>query len=74
MEQEGDRRNNRCTDDTSNNKLTRFVYFIISMTAAYLSFKVNKGVTWSIIIALLFSPLYIIYILAVHGKKVFKIL
>ena len=84
MEQRDDRRNNRHSGITNNNnlsigfkgnnKLMRLVYFITSMTAAYLSFKVNKGVSWSIIIALLFSPLYIIYVLAVHGKKVLKVI
>ena len=83
MEQRDDRRNNRHSGITNNNnlnigfggnKLMRSVYFITSMIAAYLSFKINKGVSWSIIIALLFSPLYIIYVLAVHGKKVLKVI
>jgi len=82
MEQIDDRRNNRHSAITNNNnldigfggKLMRSVYFITSMIAAYLSFKINKGVSWSIIIALLFSPLYIIYVLAVHGKKVLKVI
>jgi len=50
----------------------RFIFSIISLVAAYMCFKINKGFSWYIIIALFFSPLYIVYALAVHGNKAYK--
>lgn len=52
--------------------LVQLFYTLVSLFAAYLCFKVNKGFSWTIILALMFSPVYIIYVLAAYGKKPFK--
>ena len=51
----------------------RIIYIIVGLYAMFLSFKINKGLSWSIIPAFLFSPIYLIYVLAVHGSKHFKL-
>ena len=52
--------------------LVQLFYTLVSLFAAYLCFKVNKGFSWTIILALMFSPIYIVYVLAAYGKKPFK--
>lgn len=52
--------------------LVQLFYTLVSLFAAYLCFKVNKGFSWTIILALVFSPIYIVYVLAAYGKKPFK--
>lgn len=47
----------------------RLFYYLLSLVAAYICFKVNKGFSWSIILALLFYPLYLIYVYSKYGKK-----
>ena len=46
-----------------------FIYMLLGLYAAFLSFKRNKGLSWSIIPALLFSPLYIVYVFATKEKN-----
>jgi len=50
-------------------KLISLFYTIVSLYAAFLCFKKNKGVTWYIIPALMFSPLYIVYVFATKDKN-----
>ena len=50
-------------------RLASLLYTLTSFYAAYLCFRKNKGVSWGIIPALLFSPLYIIYVYATKDKK-----
>lgn len=52
--------------------VTHLIYMFVGLYAMFLSFKINKGLSWSIIPAFLFSPIYLIYVLAVHGSKPFK--
>ena len=49
----------------------RLFYGLLSLYAAYLCFKKNNGLSWGIIPALLFSPVYIVYVYATKSK-VFK--
>jgi hypothetical protein len=51
----------------------RIFYYLLSLFAAYVCFKIHKGFSLSIILALLFSPLYLIYVYAKYGKKPFKL-
>ena len=53
--------------------VVRLFYSLISLFAAYVCFKINKGFSWSIILALLFSPIYLIYAYAKYGKQPFKL-
>jgi hypothetical protein len=53
-------------------EMTHIIYMVVSLYAMYLSFKINKGLSWSIIPAFLFSPIYLVYVFAVHGSKPFK--
>jgi hypothetical protein len=55
------------------NKVSQLIYMVVGVYAIYLSFKINKGLSWSIIPAFLFSPIYLIYVVAVHGTKPFKV-
>ena len=55
------------------NNISQLIYMIVGLYAVYLSFKINKGLSWSIIPAFLFSPIYLIYVFAVHGRKPFKV-
>ena len=54
-------------------EMTHLIYMVVGIYAMYLSFKINKGLSWSIITAFLFSPIYLIYVFAVHGTKPFKV-
>lgn len=46
----------------------RVLYGLLTLYAAYLCFKKNNGFSWSIIPALLFSPIYIVYVYATKSK------
>jgi len=50
-------------------RIASLLYTLISFYAVYLCFRINKGVSWGIIPALLFSPLYVIYVYATKDKK-----
>ena len=52
--------------------ITGMMFMLVSLYSLYLSFKINKGVSWSIIPALFFPPIYLVYVFAVHGSKPFK--
>ena len=52
--------------------ITGMMFMLVSLYSLYLSFKINKGVSWSIIPALFFPPIYLVYVFAVHGSKHFK--
>jgi len=54
-------------------EMPHLIYMVLGIYATYLSFKINKGLSWSIIPAFLFSPVYLIYVFAVHGTKPFKV-
>ena len=54
------------------NDVTHLIYMFVGLYAIFLSFKINKGLSWSIIPAFLFPPIYLVYIFAVHGSKPFK--
>ena len=54
------------------NDVTHLIYMFVGLYAMFLSFKINKGLSWSIIPAFLFSPIYLVYVFAVHGSKPFK--
>ena len=48
----------------------RSIFIILSLIAIYLSFKINKGFNFgSFMVAFLFPPVYIIYVLAIYGSK-----
>jgi len=47
----------------------QLLFFLLGLYAAFLSFKRNKGLGWSIIPALLFSPIYIVYVFATKDKN-----
>ena len=49
-------------------EVVRLFYGLLSLYAAYLCFKKNNGFSWSIIPALLFSPIYIVYVYATKSK------
>ena len=52
--------------DTAINILLSIVYFVLGCVAMYMSFRRNKGFELgSFLAALIFSPLYIVYALAV---------
>lgn len=53
-------------------EVIRLFYYFLTLLAAYVCFKINKGFSWSIILAVLFSPIYLVYAYAQHGKKIFK--
>jgi len=53
-------------------EMVRMFYFFLGLFAAYVCFKINKGFSWSIILALVFSPIYLVYAYSQHGKKIFK--
>ena len=55
------------------NDVTHLIYMFVGLYAMFLSFKINKGLSWSIIPAFLFSPIYLVYVFAVHGSKHFKL-
>ena len=46
----------------------RLFYGLLALYAAYLCFKKNNGLSWGIIPALLFSPIYIVYVYATKSK------
>ena len=54
-------------------EIVRLFYYFLSLYAAYVCFKVNKGFSWYIIVALFFSPLYLVYAYATYGKQPFKL-
>lgn len=58
---------------TGVSETVRIFYYFVSLFAAYVCFKINKGFSWSIILALLFSPIYLIYAYATYGKQPFKL-
>ena len=52
----------------------QLVYFVISCVAMYLSFRRNNGINiGSLIVAFLFSPIYVAYAIAVPVKGQFEI-
>ena len=46
----------------------RVFYGLLTLYAAYLCFKKNNGLSWGIIPALIFSPIYIVYVYATKSK------
>ena len=52
--------------------ITGVMFMLVSLYSLYLSFKINKALSWSIIPALFFPPIYLVYVLAAHGSKYFK--
>lgn len=58
--------------NNSVSEVIRLFYYFLTLLAAYVCFKINKGFSWSIILAMLFSPIYLVYAYAQHGKKIFK--
>ena len=53
--------------------MIQIFYYLLSLFAAYVCFNMNKGFSWSIILALLFSPRYLVYAYAKCGKNIFKL-
>ena len=51
------------------NELKRIFYSFITLYAAFLCFKRNNGVNWCIIPAIIFSPIYIVYVFATKPKN-----
>lgn len=49
-------------------EILRVLYGLLTLYAAYLCFKKNNGLSWGIIPALLFSPIYIVYVYATKSK------
>lgn len=47
----------------------RFAMLFVSLYAAFLCFKRNNGLSWCIIPAILFSPIYIVYVYATKPKN-----
>ncbi len=45
---------------------------LLGFYAIYISFKVNKGISWGIIPALFFPIIYLIYIYSKYGKSAFQ--
>lgn len=48
------------------------LHTLIGFYAIYISFKVNKGITWGIFPALFFPIIYLIYIYSKYGKSAFR--
>lgn len=49
--------------------IRKILYMILSLYALYLSFKCNKGFDFgSVVVAILFSPIYIVYRMAIPCK------
>lgn len=41
--------------------IMQIFWIIIALIAIYYSFKLNGGMSWSILLAIFFSPIYLVY-------------
>lgn len=54
------------------NVLLFLLYTLLGFYAIYISFKVNKGLSISLLPALFFPVIYLIYVFAKYGKSAFQ--